>query len=104
MVDPRFVDALRAAAGDQHVLTDPEVTASYATDYTGRFAGATPAVVRPGTTEEVAAIVGACREHGVALVPQGGNTGLVGGGVPLDGEIVLSLGRLTAIDDADAIS
>ena len=74
-----------------HVVTDPEVVASYTTDWTGRFVGHSPAVVRPGSTEEVAGVVAVCRELGLALVPQGGNTGLVGGGVPLHGEVVLSL-------------
>ena len=77
-----------------HVVVDPEVVASYTTDWTGRFVGHSPAVVRPGSTEEVAGVIAVCRELGLAVVPQGGNTGLVGGGVPLRGEVVLSLGRL----------
>jgi FAD/FMN-containing dehydrogenase len=88
--------------GDRHVLTDPEVTAGYAVDWTGRFRGATPAVVRPGSVDEVAGVVDVARAHGVALVPQGGNTGLVGGSVPLDGEVVVSLRRLDGIGDVDA--
>jgi FAD/FMN-containing dehydrogenase len=85
---------LEAAVGPGHVLGDPEVTAGYAVDFTGRFTGATPAVVRPGSTAEVAAVVAAARRHGLALCLQGGNTGLVGGGVPLGGEVVVSLRRL----------
>jgi FAD/FMN-containing dehydrogenase len=61
-------------------------------------------VVRPGTTEEVAAVVRWCADHGVPLVPQGGNTGLVGAGVPQDGELVLSLRRLDAIGPLDAMA
>ncbi len=80
----RLVQRLREAVGP-HVLVDPDVVASYTTDWTGRFVGHSPAVVRPGSTEEVAGVVRVCREAGVSLVPQGGNTGLVGGGVPLDG-------------------
>jgi FAD/FMN-containing dehydrogenase len=87
------VSGCRDALGDGHVLTDPDVTAAYAVDWTGRFRGQAPVVLRPGTTAEVAAVVGLARRHRVALVPQGGNTGLVGGGVPLDGEVVVSLGR-----------
>lgn len=82
-------------------MTDPEIAASYAVDWTGRFRGATPVVVRPGSTSEVAEVVRRCRERGAALVPQGGNTGMVGGGVPLSGEVVCSLRRLDAVEAVD---
>ena len=95
---------LAGIVGRANVLTTPEATACYAVDWSGRFRGATPAVVCPGSTDEVAAVVTACRRHAAAIVPQGGNTGLVGGGVPLAGEIVLSLGRLDAITDVDPAS
>jgi FAD/FMN-containing dehydrogenase len=95
------IDALRAIVGDAHVLVDADVRAGYEVDWTGRFRGDAPAVVRPGSTDEVAAVVTWCREAGVALVPQGGNTGLVGGSVPLDGEVVLSTRRLTRLDAVD---
>jgi FAD/FMN-containing dehydrogenase len=87
---------LRDVVGAE-VVVDPDMVASYVTDWTGRFVGHAPLVVRPGSTAEVAGVVSVCRELGVALVPQGGNTGLVGGGVPLDGEVVLSLGRLRQV-------
>ncbi|KAA0235008.1 MAG: putative FAD-linked oxidoreductase [Acidimicrobiales bacterium] len=74
------------------------MTAGYAVDWTGRFSGTTPAVVRPGSTTEVSRVMEICCEHGLAVVPQGGNTGLVGGGVPLGGEVVLSLRRLRRLD------
>jgi FAD/FMN-containing dehydrogenase len=88
---------LRRIVGADHVATDPDVVAGFATDWTGRFVGRTPAVVRPGTVDDVAAVVAWCAARGVAVVPQGGNTGLVGGGVPLAGEVVLSLRRLTSL-------
>ncbi|MEY2404652.1 MAG: hypothetical protein QOD38_2203 [Acidimicrobiaceae bacterium] len=91
------VDELRSIVGGAHVLTDPSVTGSYATDWTGRFIGSTSAVVRPGSTAEVAAVVKWCAATAMAVVPQGGNTGLVGGSVPLNGEIVLSLRRLDSV-------
>jgi FAD/FMN-containing dehydrogenase len=94
----------RAVVGDAHVLTDPDSTAGYAVDWTQRWQGATPAVVRPGSTAEVAELVRAARRHRVALVPQGGNTGLVGGGVPLAGEAVVSLRRLTALEPVDQLA
>lgn len=98
-----FLVAARSIVGDRHVLTDPGTTASYETDWTGGFVGRTPAVVRPASTVEVAEIVTAARSAGVALVPQGGNTGLVGGSVPLAGEVVVSTTRLTGVEvDAEA--
>ena len=95
-----LVERLGVELGHQ-VTVDPDLIASFTTDWTGRFRGRAPAVVRPRSTEEVAAIVVACRQLGVALVPQGGNTGLVGGGVPLHDEVVLSLrglGHLAPVD------
>lgn len=103
-VAPDFVAGCREVVGDPHVLVDPAVTASYVTDWTRRFTGTTPAVVRPGTTDEVAAVVGLAREHAVALVPQGGNTGLVAGGVPLGGEVVVSLARLATLGPVDRLA
>jgi len=97
--------ALRAelveVVGAPNLLTDADVVAGYAVDWTGRFTGTTPAVVRPASTDEVAGVVRACAAHGVAVVPQGGNTGLVGGSVPLEGEVVLSLTRLSSLDEVD---
>ncbi|MGI8662674.1 MAG: FAD-binding oxidoreductase [Acidimicrobiales bacterium] len=101
--EPSWAASLRDVVGSHHVLTDADATAGYTVDWTGRFRGTTPAVVRPGSAVEVAGVVGVCRDHGLAVVPQGGNTGLVGGSVPLAGEIVLSLRRLDEVEfDADA--
>ena len=86
------------------MLTDPDVVAGQVRDWTGRFAGSTPAVVRAGTVDEVAAVLRACAAAGAAVVPQGGNTGLVGGSVPLHGEIVLDLRRLDALGPVDTRS
>jgi FAD/FMN-containing dehydrogenase len=95
---------LAEIVGPSHVLTDPGVVESYVTDWTGRWHGRTAAVVRPGSTAEVAAVVTACAAAGVAIVPQGGNTGLVGASVPHDGEVVLSTRRLDRIDTVDPAS
>ncbi len=100
-LDPALAADLREVVGPAHLLTDPDVTAGAAVDWTGRFRGATPAVVRPGTAAEVAAVVERCAAAGVALVPQGGNTGLVGGSVPLAGELVLSSSRFVGVTDVD---
>jgi FAD/FMN-containing dehydrogenase len=96
-----LIDALVAAVGARDVLVDDDVRASYETDWTRRFHGRARAVVRPGDAAEVAAVLAACREHGAAVVAQGGNTGMVGGGVPRGGEVVLSLGRLRELGEVD---
>jgi FAD/FMN-containing dehydrogenase len=91
--------ALSSVVGREHVLTDPDLRAGAEVDWTGRWRGAARAVVRPGTPGEVAAVLAACAAAGVPVVPQGGNTGLVGGGVPagVDGAVVLSTRRLSGL-------
>jgi FAD/FMN-containing dehydrogenase len=102
---PHATDPLAAALvdaiGAAHVLADPDLRAPFETDWTGRFSGSARLVARPASTAEVAAVVRACAQHGAAIVPQGGNTGLVGGGVPRGGEVVLSLTRLNGLGEVD---
>jgi FAD/FMN-containing dehydrogenase len=96
---------LTAIAGPDHVLTDPDVTDGYTTDWTRRFRGQARCVVRPASTDEVAAVMRACARRDVPVVPQGGNTGLVGGSVPGDGKSVLiSLRRLRRLDPVDTLA
>lgn len=95
---------LAQAVGSEHVLTDPSVTASFETDWTGRFSGHARCVVRPGDTAETAAVVRACADAGVALCIQGGNTGLVGASVPVAHAVLLSTARLTSIGTVDPVS
>ena len=99
-----LASSLAEVVGGRHVITDPATAAGYAVDWTGRFRGSARAVVRPGTAAEVAEVLVRCGRAGVAVVPQGGNTGLVGGSVPLHGEVVLSLRRLAAVDDVDVLA
>ena len=105
---PLLPDAARRdlldAVGPNGLVTDADERASYEVDWTGRFQGRSPAVVRPSDPAEVAAVVEAARRHGLALVPQGGNTGLVGGGVPLGGELVVSLHRLDHVGEVDVLA
>src|SRR5215469_11090009 len=96
-----FFTSLADIVGPEHVLTG-DAAAGYAVDWTGRFRGSPAAVVRPRDTGSVAAVLALCSGAGVAVVPQGGNTGLVGGGVPLHGEVVLSLARLDRLGPVDA--
>lgn len=90
-----FLQSLRALVGDAQVLSG-EAAAPFLTDWRGHFRGAARAVVRPGSTAEVAAVVRCCAAAGVPIVPQGGNTGLCGAAVP-DGGLLLSLSRLNRI-------
>ncbi len=102
--------ALADAVGPEHLLTDPALVAPYAQDWTRRWQGSALAVVRPANTPEVAAVVAACAQARVAVVPQGGNTGLVGGSVPgadlgpLGPPVILSTRRLTRLDPVDTAS
>ena len=96
-----LVGSLTSVVGAAHVLTDPSVRASYEVDWTGRFRGTALAVVRPGSVQEVAGVVRVCAAAGAPVVPQGGNTGLVGGAVPLGG-VVVSTRRLTSLSPVDS--
>lgn len=97
-----FLGACRAQLGNAAVVTDADLVAGHTVDWTGRWHGRTPAVVRPRSTAHVAAVVRAARRHHVALVPQGGNSGLVGGSVPHAGEVVVDLRGLDQLDPVDA--
>jgi FAD/FMN-containing dehydrogenase len=96
-----LVRDLTAAVGERHVLLDDDVRAPFEVDWTGRYRGRARAVVRPADTAEVAAVVQACAAHCATLVPQGGNTGMVGASVPRSGEVVLSTARLTELGPVD---
>eukprot|EP01037_Dinobryon_pediforme_P032244 gene32244-37100_t len=103
-IAPEVLARFAAIVGERHALTDPNDQKPYLVEWRDLYQGVSPMVLRPGTTAEVAAILALASETGTAIVPQGGNTGLVGGQVP-DGtgtEIVLSLGRLNRIRHVDA--
>ncbi len=99
-----LIERFAHIVGDAHALTCADDQAGYLTEWRDRYTGKTPVVLRPGSTDEVSRILALANAEDVAIVPQGGNTGLVGGQIPsLDGnEIVLSLGRLKAVRDVDA--
>ncbi len=102
-----FIEELTGLVGSEHVLVDEDVAAGYLVDWTGRFGGPAVAVVRPANRDEVVSVVLACAAAAVDIVTQGGNTGLVGGGVPRRPEadvgpvVVLSTRRLDLIGDID---
>jgi FAD/FMN-containing dehydrogenase len=99
-----LLSELRTIVGERHVLDTADLRAGYEVDWTGRWLGESLAVVRPADTRQVAAVLRACVDHRVAVVTQGGNTGLVGGATPADPlpEIVLSTRRLDSLGDIDA--
>jgi FAD/FMN-containing dehydrogenase len=104
-----IVDDLSSIVGAEHVLVEPDERAGYEIDWTGRYGGSCVAVVRPGSVDDIASVLGVAADRNVTVVTQAGNTGLVGGGVPrpdgTDAErrptIVLSTRRLDAISDVD---
>ena len=93
-----------AIVGTKNTVTDPAEQEGYLVEGRGLYRGHTPMVLRPGSTAEVAAILKLAHETATPIVPQGGNTGLVGGQIPHHGEIVLALTRLDRIRDVDARS
>src|SRR5579875_2077834 len=100
-----LVSALRAILGERGVLTDPADTAPYCEDWRRLYRGRTLAVARPAHAEEVAALVRFCAERRIGIVPQGGNTSMVGGAVPAEdgSQVVLSLSRLNRLRAIDAV-
>ena len=101
---PELIAKFRAIVGDKYAVTDAADIAPYVTEERDLFHGKSPLVLRPGTTAEVSAICKLATAHKIALVPQGGNTGLVGGQTPHHGEVVVSLRRLDKIREVDAAS
>ncbi len=98
---PALFAALRAVVGKDHVLTDADMKSGYEIDWLRQYIDDTPCVVRPRTAEQVAGVLRACADAGVAVVPQGGNTGLVGGSTPRDGAVVLSMRRFDELGEVD---
>ena len=99
---PDLVSALQAALGPAQVLSEGDL-AAWEQDWRKRWRGKALAVVRPGTPDEVAQVLKLCAAHGATVVPQGGNTGLVGGGVPdaSGRQVLLSLARLNRVRQID---
>jgi FAD/FMN-containing dehydrogenase len=97
-----LVDRLRALLGSEHVVSEPAAMAPFVNDWRGRYRGQAMAVVRPANAAELSAVVAACSDAGVAMVPQGGNTSLCGGATPTGDEVLVSLTRLNRIRAVDA--
>jgi FAD/FMN-containing dehydrogenase len=103
-LSPELIARFRGIVGDKYAVTDAADIAPYVTEERGLFHGRSPLVLRPGSTAEISAICKLASEHRIALVPQGGNTGLVGGQTPHHGEVVVSTRRMDKIRDIDTAS
>src|SRR5664279_5476682 len=101
---PDLLARFIAIVGQKYAVTDPQMQTSYVVEMRDLYHGQTPVVLRPGSVTEVAAILKLANDSKTAIVPQGGNTGLVGGQIPHHGEVVLSLTRLNKIREVDAVS
>ena len=103
-MDPALLARFTAIVGEKYAITDPDIQAPYLIEQRNMFQGHTPVVLRPANVAEVSAIAKLANDTGTPIVPQGGNTGLVGGQIPLHNEIVLSLNRLDRIREIDPTS
>ena len=103
-LDPALLARFAAIVGDKYAITDPGAQAPYLVELRGLYQGHTPVVLRPASVEEVSKVAKLANDTATPIVPQGGNTGLVGGQIPLHNEIVLSLNRLDRIREVDPTS
>src|SRR3981189_711714 len=103
-LSPELIARFRKIVGDKYAVTDAADIAPYVTEERDLFHGHSPLVLRPGSTAEVSAICKLASAYRIALVPQGGNTGLVGGQTPHHGEVVVSMRRMDKIRDIDTAS
>ncbi len=106
MIDAAFLDRLRSIVGPAGHIDTPGDMEPYVAEWRGRYRGTTPLVLRPATTRELSEVVKACHEAGVPIVPQGGNTSLVGGSIPSEdgSEVLVSLSRMNKVRDVDPLN
>ncbi|HEY6983933.1 FAD-binding oxidoreductase [Reyranella sp.] len=104
-VTPAVLDSLRAIVGEKGLILDEQDKQPFVTDWRGSLVGTAAVVVRPANTDEVSGVVKVCHDSGIAIVPQGGNTGLMGGATPWPTHqgILLSLGRMNHVLNVDAV-
>lgn len=100
MISADTLNALKTALGPRGWSTDPHELGPHTRDWRGRWQGETPILLKPSSTEEVARVVKICATARIAITPQGGNTGLVGGSIP-QGEVLISMSRMKAVRDID---
>jgi FAD/FMN-containing dehydrogenase len=102
-IQPDVIARLKEAAGPHGFTEDPQDIAPHLVEWRGKYQGRSPLLLKPHTTAEVARVLAICNETRTPIVPQGGNTGLVGGQIPFDGEVLLSLSHLNRIRKLDAL-
>ncbi|WP_152664907.1 FAD-binding oxidoreductase, partial [Mycobacterium sp. UM_Kg27] len=98
-----LLPSLTEVVGPGYVTDDPDVLAGRSVDYTGRYRGRAGALVRPGSPEEVAAVLRLCRDAGANVTVQGGRTSLVAGTVPEHDDVLLSTERLNTVGEVDPV-
>ncbi len=103
-LNPDLLRRFTQIVGEKYAVTDRDAQMPYLHEMRDLYQGVTPVILRPGTVEEVAAILKLANDTKTAIVPQGGNTGLVGGQVPFNGEVLLSLTRLDRVREVDPVS
>jgi FAD/FMN-containing dehydrogenase len=103
-LSPELIARFKSIVGEKYAVTDANDIAPYLTEERDLFHGHSPLILRPGSTAEVSAICKLATGHRIALVPQGGNTGLVGGQTPHNGEVVISMRRMDKVRDIDTAS
>jgi len=103
-LSPELLQRFAAIVGEKYAITDPQLQEPYLVEMRDLFHGQTPVILRPGSVEEVSRILKLANDTKTAIVPQGGNTGLVGGQIPHHNEVVLSLTRLDKIREVDPVS
>src|SRR5712691_9003425 len=104
VADAALLARFIAIVGENNAITDPQAQAPYLLEMRDMYRAHTPVVLRPGSVAEVSAILKLANDTATPIVPQGGNTGLVGGQTPHHGEVVLSLNRLDNIREVDPTS
>jgi FAD/FMN-containing dehydrogenase len=103
MTDPAIIERLKSAAGPKAWSEDAAEIAPHLVEWRGKYQGKATLLLKPETTKQVSAILAICNETRTAIVPQGGNTGLVGGQIPFHGEVLLSLSRMNRVRHVDAV-
>ncbi|HIE78597.1 MAG TPA: FAD-binding oxidoreductase [Candidatus Thioglobus sp.] len=105
-IDSEIIYSLKGIVGPNNYIDDAKKIDPYVKDIWGQYNGTTPLVLRPISTDMVSEIVTLCNNNNIGIVPQGGNTGLVGGGVPSDSgmEILISMDKMNAVCDIDAVN
>jgi FAD/FMN-containing dehydrogenase len=105
-VDSAFLEQIEAIVGPQGLVTDPIEAQSYLADWRGAYSGVARLIVRPSNTEQVSAVMTLCARAGIAVVPQGGNTGLCGGSIPDSSgdQVVMSLTRMNRVIEVDPLN